>query len=151
MFLPAHGEGIVIFLDAFVDCFQFVLVCLKPGNIFRSQISVLLDILADDPLTQCGNHLTGLKIYKTKKISCTDIPFVIGKTLLQTADRPGQIPDAGFFQPLIIIKLGKIIHLLLDQYIGSTVRTIIQICIRQERSTVYAVHPLLLILHVCCS
>ena len=32
------GDGreyvIVIFLDAFVDCFQFVLVCLKPGNIF---------------------------------------------------------------------------------------------------------------------
>ena len=34
MAFPAHGEGIVIFLDAFVDCFQFVLVCLKPGNIF---------------------------------------------------------------------------------------------------------------------
>ena len=94
---------------------------------------------------------SGLKIYKTKKISCTDIPFVIGKTLLQTADRPGQIPDAGFFQPLVIIKLGKVIHLLLNQYIGSTVRTIIQICICQERSTVYAVHSLLLILHVCCS
>ena len=34
MAFPAHGKGIVIFLDAFVDRFQFVLVCLKPGNIF---------------------------------------------------------------------------------------------------------------------
>ncbi len=87
-----------------------------------------------------------------------DIPFIARYQVMNAALAvktiqvlEDQIPDAGFFQPLIIIKLGKIIHLLLDQYIGSTVRTIIQICIRQERSTVYAVHPLLLILHVCCS
>ena len=114
-------------------------------------ISCLKQSLAYDKRNIRARNLLGLVYFETGEVVAALSEWVISKTLLQTADRPGQIPDAGFFQPLIIIKLGKIIHLLLDQYIGSTVRTIIQICIRQERSTVYAVHSLLLILHVCCS
>lgn len=101
----AHGKGIIIFLDAFIDRFQFILVRLKPFNIFRGQIPVLLNILADDPLTQCSNYFSGLKIHKTKKVSCTDISLIIGKTLLQTADCSGQVTDAGFLQTLVVIKL----------------------------------------------
>ena len=102
MSFTTQHQRIVVFPDCFIDRIQTVSVGLKLIDIFRCKISGWLQILTDDPFTECGNHFSRLKIHKSKKVSRFDVSFIIDQTLFQTCNCTGKITNTCFFQPLII-------------------------------------------------
>ena len=88
MALSAQIQGLIIFSYCLIDHLKLIGISLKLINIFRSQITAGLQILADHPLTEGSYHLTCLKIYQSQQIPCLNIVLTVNQALLQTADRP---------------------------------------------------------------
>ena len=145
---PAAFERAVVFLDRLIDHIQLRRLRLQLGNIFRGNVVFRHDIFADDPFAQRRYRFTGLKINKSKKISCLNIQLIKFETSAQHVDRSGQIPDLCLVQPKIIIHIGKGHTFSLYAQVKSTIRTEIHLLIN-DCLTIHTIHRHTLLFFLC--